>query len=188
MARPTAGRCSVQRVSVAGFVDPVILFDSPAILCESNDRDGFPQVHCSICYLCGCHCRCRGLATTSQLYQEACHLCEYSLRCWPFDCLPFAKEALRHLLNIDNLYAKAERLEEIAYSTEGKNRVIGSKGHETTVAWIKETLDQFPDYYTVQLQGVPLLVGVSANLTANNQTIEVLLQNLHSYWAALIGY
>ncbi|KAF3037307.1 hypothetical protein E8E12_001684 [Didymella heteroderae] len=81
-------------------------------------------------------------------------------------------EALRHLLDIDNLYAKAEHLQEIAYATEGKNRVIGSKGHEDTVAWIKETLEQFPDYYTVHLQGVPLLVGVSANLTANNKTIE----------------
>lgn len=83
------------------------------------------------------------------------------------------KEALRHLLDIDNLYAKAEHLQEIAYRTEGRNRVIGSKGHDDTVAWIKEIIDQFPDYYTVQLQGVPLLVGVSANLTANNKTIEV---------------
>ena len=77
------------------------------------------------------------------------------------------------MLDIDNLYAKAEHLQEIAYRTEGRNRVIGSKGHDDTVAWIKEIIDQFPDYYTVQLQGVPLLVGVSANLTANNKTIEV---------------
>jgi hypothetical protein len=83
------------------------------------------------------------------------------------------QEALRHLLDIDNLYAKAEYLQDIAYKTEGKNRVIGSKGHDDTVAFIKETLEQFPDYYTVKLQGVPLLVGVSANLTANNKTIEV---------------
>lgn len=76
------------------------------------------------------------------------------------------------MLDIDHLYAKAEHLQEIAYATEGKNRVIGSKGHDDTVAWIKETLHQFPDYYTVHLQPVPLLVGVSANLTANNKTIE----------------
>ncbi|KAF2131246.1 Zn-dependent exopeptidase [Dothidotthia symphoricarpi CBS 119687] len=82
-------------------------------------------------------------------------------------------EALRHLLDIDNLYAKAEVLQDIAYKTEGKNRVIGSPGHEGTVAFIKETIEQFPDYYTVKLQGVPLTVGVSANLTANNKTIEV---------------
>jgi hypothetical protein len=82
------------------------------------------------------------------------------------------QEALRHLLDIDNLYAKAEHLQDIAYKTEGKNRVIGSKGHDDTVAFIKETLEQFPDYYTVKLQGVPLLVGISANLTANNKTIE----------------
>ncbi|KAF1932956.1 leupeptin-inactivating enzyme 1 precursor [Didymella exigua CBS 183.55] len=69
---------------------------------------------------------------------------------------------LRYLLDIDNLYAKAEHLQSIAYRSAGKNRVIGSKGHEDTVRWIKETLDQ----------GFPLLVGVSTNLAANNKTIE----------------
>lgn len=111
--------------------------------------------------------------TPRQLHQEACYLCTQSL---PVQLLPFTnvlQEALRHLLDIDNLYAKAEHLQDIAYKTEGKNRVIGSKGHEDTVAFIKETLEQFPDYYTVKLQGVPLLVGISANLTANNKTIEV---------------
>jgi hypothetical protein len=118
-------------------------------------------------------CECCSSPTPRQLYQEACYLCT------PLQhlSLPFLtntlQEALRHLLDIDNLYAKAEHLQDIAYKTEGKNRVIGSKGHDDTVAFIKETLEQFPDYYTVKLQGVPLLVGVSANLTANNKSIEV---------------
>lgn len=49
---------------------------------------------------------------------------------------------------------------------------IGSKGHEDTVAWTKETTEQFPGYYIVKLQGVPLFV-VSAKLTANKKINEV---------------
>ena len=68
---------------------------------------------------------------------------------------------------------RAETLQSIAYNTPGKNRVIGSQGHEDTVAYIQSELAKFPDYYSVELQGVPLLVGVSANLTANGKEIEV---------------
>ncbi|CAO2647686.1 Nn.00g086080.m01.CDS01 [Neocucurbitaria sp. VM-36] len=80
--------------------------------------------------------------------------------------------SLRDALHIDNLFAKAEILQDIAYKTEGKNRVIGSKGHEDTVAYIKGQLEQFPDYYTVETQAVPLNIGYNASLTANNKTIE----------------
>ncbi|KAF2852834.1 Zn-dependent exopeptidase [Plenodomus tracheiphilus IPT5] len=81
-------------------------------------------------------------------------------------------KSLRDALHIENLLAKAEILQEIAYNTEGKNRVIGSKGHEDTVAYIKGQLEQFPDYYTVETQAVPLNIGYNASLTANNQPIE----------------
>lgn len=73
---------------------------------------------------------------------------------------------------MDNLFAKAEILQDIAYRTEGKNRVIGSKGHEDTVAYIKGQLEQFPDYYTVETQAVPLNIGYNASFKANNKTIE----------------
>lgn len=73
-------------------------------------------------------------------------------------------------MDIDNLYAKAEILQAIAYATEGKNRVIGSPGHEATVEYIKSQLDT--EYYDVTLQGVELSVGVNATLVANNKTIE----------------
>jgi hypothetical protein len=118
-------------------------------------------------------CECCSSPTPRQLYQEACYLCTPLQHLSLLFLTNTLQEALRHLLDIDNLYAKAEHLQDIAYKTEGKNRVIGSKGHDDTVAFIKETLEQFPDYYTVKLQGVPLLVGVSANLTANNKSIEV---------------
>lgn len=82
------------------------------------------------------------------------------------------QKSLRDAIQIENLFAKAEILQEIAYATEGKNRVIGSKGHEDTVAYIKGQLEQFPDYYTVETQAVPLNIGSNATLTANNKTIE----------------
>lgn len=70
------------------------------------------------------------------------------------------------------MYAKAEKLQKIAYSTPGKNRVIGSKGHEDTVAYIKSQIEKYPDYYTIELQGVPLSLGQNATLTANGEAIE----------------
>ncbi|KAF2033562.1 leupeptin-inactivating enzyme 1 precursor [Setomelanomma holmii] len=81
-----------------------------------------------------------------------------------------SSQALIDTLHIDNLFAKAEKLQEIAYSTPGKNRVIGSPGHEATVAWIQSNLDT--TYYDVALQGVELSVGINATLTANNKTVE----------------
>ncbi|KAL6703350.1 hypothetical protein ACN47E_009768 [Coniothyrium glycines] len=87
-------------------------------------------------------------------------------------------KSLREAVHIENLFAKAEILQEIAYNTEGKNRVIGSKGHEDTVAYIKEQLGQFPDYYTVETQAVPLNIGYNATLTANNKTIEAFATTL----------
>jgi hypothetical protein len=86
------------------------------------------------------------------------------------------QKALIDTLKIDNLFAKAEILQEIAYSTPGKNRVIGSLGHEKTVAYIKSQLDT--NYYDVSLQGVELSVGINATLTANNKTIEAYASTL----------
>lgn len=63
------------------------------------------------------------------------------------------------------LLAKANKLQEIAYSSPGRNRLIGTAGHEGTVAWITSILDQYPDYYTYYLQPLALSVGAGANLT-----------------------
>lgn len=71
------------------------------------------------------------------------------------------------------MYAKAEQLQSIAYNTPGKNRVIGSQGHQDTVNWIKSHIEKHPDYYTIELQAVPLSLGESANLTVNGVPTEV---------------
>lgn len=76
------------------------------------------------------------------------------------------------MLKTDALRKKAEILEDFAYSTPGKNRVIGSPGHQATIDYIHDTIAQFPAYYTVELQPLPLAIGESANVTANNKTIE----------------
>ncbi|KAF2260286.1 leupeptin-inactivating enzyme 1 precursor [Lojkania enalia] len=79
---------------------------------------------------------------------------------------------LRKLIKADALRKRAEKLEDIAYRSPGKNRVIGSQGHEDTVDYIVNEIKKFPDYYTVSLQGVELAIGGGANVTANNNTIE----------------
>lgn len=70
------------------------------------------------------------------------------------------------------MYAKAEELQNIAYSSPKKNRVIGSVGHNNTVKWLQDYFAKYSDYYTIELQGVPLYVGDSANFTANGKTID----------------
>ena len=69
------------------------------------------------------------------------------------------------------LLAKANKLQEIAYSSPGRNRLIGTAGHEGTVAWITSILDQYPHYYTYYLQPLALSVGAGANLTLGGVVI-----------------
>ncbi len=76
------------------------------------------------------------------------------------------------------LLAKAKHLEGIAYATPGRNRLIGTPGHEGTVAWITSILDQYPDYYTYYLQPFELSVGAGANLTIGGVVTEAFAVDL----------
>ncbi|KAF2181525.1 leupeptin-inactivating enzyme 1 precursor [Zopfia rhizophila CBS 207.26] len=80
---------------------------------------------------------------------------------------------LRGLLTTEALREKAEILQDFAYSSPGKNRLIGSQGHQDTIDYIHDQMTAFPDYYTIELQPLDLALGVEANLTANNRTVEV---------------
>lgn len=51
--------------------------------------------------------------------------------------------------------------------------MIGSTGHDNTVAWIKETIEKYPEYYTVSLQPFQLSVGLNATLTIDGVSMEV---------------
>ncbi|TVY37531.1 putative leucine aminopeptidase [Lachnellula subtilissima] len=79
---------------------------------------------------------------------------------------------LRRVLLRSELLKKAKILEDFAYSTPERNRLIGTPGHNATVNWIKDTIAQFPDYYTYYLEAFELSLGVSANLTNNGTPME----------------
>ncbi|KAH8732248.1 leupeptin-inactivating enzyme 1 precursor [Phaeosphaeriaceae sp. PMI808] len=81
-----------------------------------------------------------------------------------------SSKALIDTLHIENLFSKAEKLQAIAYATPGKNRVIGSKGHTDTVAYIQSQLDT--NYYDVSLQALELNIGTNATLKANDKAIS----------------
>lgn len=70
------------------------------------------------------------------------------------------------------LLKKAKKLEGFAYATPGRNRVIGSAGHNSTIKWIKETMESYPDYYNVYLEPFPISVGTSAKLTISGTPYE----------------
>jgi aminopeptidase Y len=50
------------------------------------------------------------------------------------------------------LLAGAQQLEDFAYASEERNRLIGSPGHNDTIYWIKDTLESLDGYYNVSLQ------------------------------------
>ncbi|TVY21126.1 Leucine aminopeptidase 2 [Lachnellula arida] len=80
---------------------------------------------------------------------------------------------LRQVLLRSELLKKAKILEDFAYSTPQRNRLIGTPGHNATVNWITDTIAQFPNYYTYYLEPFDLSLGVSANLTNNGSSMEV---------------
>ncbi|CAH0039491.1 unnamed protein product [Clonostachys solani] len=66
---------------------------------------------------------------------------------------PLVKDkALQDAITVENLFKHAEKLEALAYSTPGRNRVAGSTGHDLTVEYISEQLNALGGYYDVQLQ------------------------------------
>jgi hypothetical protein len=79
---------------------------------------------------------------------------------------------LRRVIQRSNLHAKAQHLQDIAYATPGRNRLIGTKGHNDTINWIHDTIAQFPDYYTLKLQPFNILMGKSALLTIDAVSLE----------------
>ena len=61
-------------------------------------------------------------------------------------------EALQAAINVDNLLAKAQDLEDIAYATPDRNRVMGSEGHNNTVTYLVEAIEALGDGWTVYRQ------------------------------------
>lgn len=63
-------------------------------------------------------------------------------------------QELQDSITAEGLAGRAQELEDIAYATGLRNRVIGSEGFNTTIDWIIDYLESFGggDYYTVTRQ------------------------------------
>ncbi|RDW77320.1 peptide hydrolase-5 [Coleophoma cylindrospora] len=70
---------------------------------------------------------------------------------------------LRRVLLRSELLAKSQKLEQIAYTTPGRNRVVGSPGHAETLKYISETVVAL-DYYEVTTQSFTVPMGNSTLL------------------------
>jgi carboxypeptidase Q len=77
-------------------------------------------------------------------------------------------DSLRASIEIDDLLADAQTLEDFAYSTPDRNRVFGSPGHNATVNWLQDELSSLDDYYDVSLQPFEALFsGGNASFSVN---------------------
>jgi len=77
---------------------------------------------------------------------------------------------LRRLLLRSELLKKGQTLQDFAYATEGRNRYIGTPGHNATVNYLVDTLTA-TGYYDIEVQ--PFTVpSASANLSVDGVTYE----------------
>lgn len=88
---------------------------------------------------------------------------------------PVKQIALSQSITRKALASKAHELEDIAYSTPLRNRVMGSEGHNLTVEWITGYLDQMSDYYTYEVQPfIALFSNANGTLEINGEDVEVI--------------
>ncbi|KAH7025986.1 uncharacterized protein B0I36DRAFT_152300 [Microdochium trichocladiopsis] len=89
-------------------------------------------------------------------------------------CKPLVKDALVGSIHLEDLMACSQDLQDIAYSTELRNRVVGTDGHKKTVQYITETLQSLGDYYTLEYQEVrtPATISSTSNLSVNGAEVE----------------
>lgn len=85
---------------------------------------------------------------------------------------PVDSAALQAAIDVENLRVKAQDLEDIAYATPDRNRVIGSEGHNNTVTYLVESIEALGDYWTVYRQPFTALYSnVEGELTVDGVTI-----------------
>jgi carboxypeptidase Q len=89
------------------------------------------------------------------------------------DLPPVKKIPLQKAMTRKALSQKAHELEDIAYSTPDRNRVMSSEGHNKTVEWITGYLDEMSDYYTYEVQPfIALYSNANATLEVDGEEIE----------------
>ncbi|KAK4551376.1 hypothetical protein LTR86_011205 [Recurvomyces mirabilis] len=78
--------------------------------------------------------------------------------------------ALQAAIGIATLSDKAHELEDAAYSTPDRNRVMSSLGHNDTIDLITSYLDKHADYFTYEVQPLIALYSQSSgNLTVDGE-------------------
>ncbi|KAH7038056.1 aminopeptidase Y [Microdochium trichocladiopsis] len=71
---------------------------------------------------------------------------------------------LQNAVKLEALLAKAQRLQDIAYATEGRNRQYLSPGFANTISWIKDTIEATaPGYYKIEVQPTTFQVPSADN-------------------------
>ena len=87
---------------------------------------------------------------------------------------PVNAAAMEEAITESALSAKAMELQDIAYSTPNRTRVMSSPGFDMTIEWIADYFDQMSDYYSYQIQ--PFI----ALYSEGNATLEVEGENIES--------
>lgn len=83
---------------------------------------------------------------------------------------PVGQTDIETTITTEALSAKALELQEAAYSTPNRNRVMGSEGHNNTIAWITGYLDSMSDYYSYEVQPfIALYSHGNATLFVNDE-------------------
>jgi hypothetical protein len=78
--------------------------------------------------------------------------------------------ALQASILEENLSDKALELQDAAYSTPDRNRVMSSQGHLNTIDFLTGYLDEHADYYTYEVQDfIALYAQSSGTLTVDGQ-------------------
>ena len=80
--------------------------------------------------------------------------------------------ALEQAITESALSTKAQELQDIAYSTPNRNRVMSSIGYHMTVEWIAGYLDEMSEYYNYEIQPfIALYSEGNATLSVDDEDI-----------------
>ena len=86
---------------------------------------------------------------------------------------PVKALAIQKAITKKALSDKAHELEDIAYSTPNRNRVMSSEGHQKTIDWITGYLDGMSDYYSYEVQPfIALYSNAQGTLTVEGDEVE----------------
>lgn len=86
---------------------------------------------------------------------------------------PVDTVGMEEAITTDALSAKAMELQDIAYSTENRTRVMSSPGFDMTIEWISDYFDQMSDYYSYQVQPfIALYAESNGTLEVDGESIE----------------